>query len=67
MPHVQGGFRERLVVRAGQARPLPARLAPERAVLAEPSRWASTPAFELAGDRRRASKVLLELASRSRR
>ena len=36
MPHVQGGFRERLVIPAEQARPLPPGLAPERAVLAEP-------------------------------
>lgn len=35
-PHVQGGFRERLVLPAAQVVPLPANLALERAVLAEP-------------------------------
>lgn len=35
-PHTQGGFVERLVVPVGRAVPLPANLALERAVLAEP-------------------------------
>jgi L-idonate 5-dehydrogenase len=36
IPHVQGGFCERLVVPADQVVPLPEGLAPRRAVLAEP-------------------------------
>ncbi|MEH0469188.1 L-idonate 5-dehydrogenase [Streptomyces sp. B21-097] len=35
-PHVQGAFAARIVVPAGQVRPLPAGLAPRRATLAEP-------------------------------
>ncbi|MFG1685609.1 L-idonate 5-dehydrogenase [Nonomuraea sp. NPDC049269] len=36
MPHVQGGFAQRLIVPADQVRALPAGLDPRRAVLAEP-------------------------------